>query len=57
MHQDDYEEFVRMPALQLIGDMEGELPVFSGYFNAQARKAGDSLMCTQLDTRFNRDIG
>jgi uncharacterized protein (TIGR02453 family) len=54
-HQNDYEELVRMPALQLIADMAGELPAISHHFSAQPRKAGGSLMRVQRDTRFSRD--
>ncbi len=54
-HQEDYEEFVRVPAMQLIGDMEDELPMVSPHFTAQPRKVGGSLMRVQRDTRFSRD--
>jgi uncharacterized protein (TIGR02453 family) len=54
-HQQDYEEFVRVPALQLIGDMADELPMVSPHFSAQPRKMGGSLMRVQRDTRFSRD--
>lgn len=53
-HQREYEDFVRMPAMQLIGDMADELPAVSPYFTAQPRKAGGSLMRVQRDTRFSR---
>ncbi len=54
-HRQDYEEFVRMPALQLISDMGGELPAISRHFTAQPRKAGGSLMRVHRDTRFSRE--
>jgi uncharacterized protein (TIGR02453 family) len=54
-HRQDYEEFVRMPALELISDMAGELPAISRHFAAQPRKVGGSLMRVQRDTRFSRD--
>lgn len=54
-HQQEYEENVRMPALQLIGDMADELPLISPYFIAQPRKVGGSLFRIQRDTRFSRD--
>ncbi len=54
-HQQEYEKFVRMPAMQLIGDMADELPTISPYFTAQPRKVGGSLMRVQRDTRFSRD--
>lgn len=54
-HQQEYEDFVRMPALRMIGDMAHELPAVSPYFTAQPRKVGGSLMRVQRDTRFSRD--
>jgi uncharacterized protein (TIGR02453 family) len=54
-HQQDYEEFVRMPAMRLIDDMVDELPIVSPHFTAQPRKVGGSLMRVQRDTRFSRD--
>jgi uncharacterized protein (TIGR02453 family) len=54
-HQQEYEEVVRTPALQLIGDMADELPAVSRHFTAQPKKAGGSLMRVQRDTRFSRD--
>lgn len=54
-HQQEYEQFVRMPALQLVGDMADELPAISPHFTAQPRKVGGSLMRIQRDTRFSRD--
>ncbi|OQX19850.1 MAG: TIGR02453 family protein [Desulfobulbaceae bacterium A2] len=54
-HQQDYEEFVRTPALELIGDMADQLPAISRHFTAQPRKVGGSLMRIQRDTRFGRD--
>ncbi len=54
-HQQEYEEIVRMPAIQLIGDMANELPAISRHFTAQPSKVGGSLMRVQRDTRFSRD--
>jgi len=54
-HQDEYEKCIRTPAMQLIGDMAGELPAISPYFTAQPKKVGGSLMRVQRDTRFSRD--
>lgn len=54
-HQQEYERFIRMPAMQLIDDMADELPAISPHFTAQAREIGGSLMRVQRDTRFSRD--
>ncbi len=54
-HQQEYEESLRIPALQLISDMADELPSISPHFTALPRKVGGSLMRIQRDTRFSRD--
>lgn len=54
-HQQDYEDFVRTPALDFIGDMSDEMPTISRHFLAQPKKVGGSLMRVQRDTRFSRD--
>ena len=54
-HRQDYENFVRTPALDLISDMSGEMPAISRHFLAQPKKAGGSLMRIYRDTRFSKD--
>ncbi len=54
-NQQEYEETVRMPAIQLIGDTANKLPAISRHFTAQPSKVGGSLMRVQRDTRFGRD--
>ena len=54
-HKQDYENFVRMPALDFIADMADELPAISMHFRALPKKVGGSLMRVQRDTRFSRD--
>ena len=54
-HQQDYEDFVRTPALDFISDMSDEMPAISPHFLASAKKVGGSLMRIHRDTRFGRD--
>jgi uncharacterized protein (TIGR02453 family) len=54
-HKQDYENFVREPALDFISDMANELPAISKHFRALPKKVGGSLMRVQRDTRFARD--
>jgi uncharacterized protein (TIGR02453 family) len=54
-HKQDYEDFVRSPALDFIADMAEELPAISGHFRALPKKVGGSLMRVQRDTRFSPD--
>ena len=54
-HKQDYEDLVRMPALDFINDMGNELPAISNHFRALPKKVGGSLMRVQRDTRFSRD--
>lgn len=54
-HQQDYEDFVRTPALDLISDMSDEMPAISRHFLAQPKKVGGSLMRIYRDTRFSKD--
>lgn len=54
-HKQEYEDFVRTPALDFIGDMSDEMPAISRHFLAQPKKVGGSLMRVQRDTRFSRD--
>ncbi|MHB1115379.1 DUF2461 domain-containing protein [Sideroxydans sp.] len=54
-HQQEYEDLVRTPALDLISDMSDEMPAISRHFLAQPKKVGGSLMRVYRDTRFSRD--
>jgi len=54
-HKQDYEDFVRTPALDFIEDMADELPAISAHFRALPKKVGGSLMRVQRDTRFSPD--
>ena len=54
-HKQEYEDFVRTPALDFIADMSDEMPAISRHFLAQPKKVGGSLMRVQRDTRFSRD--
>jgi uncharacterized protein (TIGR02453 family) len=54
-HKQDYENFVREPALDFISDMGNEMPAISKHFLALPKKVGGSLMRVQRDTRFGRD--
>lgn len=54
-HRDDYERYVREPALDFITDFAGPLESISKHFEADSRKAGGSLFRIQRDTRFTKD--
>ena len=54
-HRQDYENFVRAPALDFISDMSLTMPAISRHFLASPRKAGGSLMRIHRDTRFGKD--
>jgi len=54
-HQDDYERYVREPALDFITDAADPLATISPAFTADARKVGGSLFRIQRDVRFSRD--
>jgi uncharacterized protein (TIGR02453 family) len=54
-HQQEYEDFVRTPALNFISDMSEELPAISKHFLAVPKKVGGSLMRVYRDTRFSKD--
>jgi uncharacterized protein (TIGR02453 family) len=54
-HQQEYEDFVRTPALDFISDISHEMPSISRHFLAQAKKSGGSLMRIYRDTRFGND--
>jgi uncharacterized protein (TIGR02453 family) len=53
-HKQEYEDFVRTPALDFITDMADEMPAISKHFRALPKKVGGSLMRIQRDTRFSR---
>ena len=54
-HKQEYEDFVRKPALNFIANMSDEMPAISRHFLAQPKKVGGSLMRIYRDTRFGRD--
>ncbi|MBF0179416.1 MAG: DUF2461 domain-containing protein [Magnetococcales bacterium] len=54
-HKEEYEAYVRTPALEHIEAMEPLLADFAPEFVADARKTGGSLMRVYRDTRFSRD--
>ncbi len=54
-HKQDYEDLVRTPALDFIGDMAQEMPAISPHFLALPNKVGGSLMRIQRNLRFSRD--
>jgi uncharacterized protein (TIGR02453 family) len=54
-HRQDYEQFVREPALAFIADMAEEMPAISEHFRALPKKVGGSLMRVQRNLRFSRD--
>ena len=54
-HKQEYEDYVRTPALDFINDMAEEMPAISKHFRALPKKVGGSLMRVQRDTRFSRD--
>ncbi len=54
-HQEDYERYVREPALDFINDFAEPLESISPYFVADSRKTGGSLFRIQRDTRFSKD--
>ena len=54
-HQQEYEDVVRMPALDFISDISHEMPSISRHFLAQSKKVGGSLRRIYRDTRFSKD--
>jgi uncharacterized protein (TIGR02453 family) len=54
-HQDEYERYVREPALDFINDFAKPLESISPNFVADSRKVGGSLFRIQRDTRFAKD--
>ena len=55
LHRKEYEDAVRSPALNLIGDMAEDMAAISPHFPALPKKVGGSLMRVYRDTRFSRD--
>lgn len=54
-HKQQYEDRVRLPALDFIEDMEADLKSISPHFTAIAKKSGGSLMRVYRDIRFGKD--
>ena len=54
-HQDDYEQYIREPALDFINDFAKPLKGISEFFVADSRTVGGSLFRIQRDTRFGKD--
>jgi len=54
-HQDEYERYVREPALDFINAFAKPLESISPYFVADSRKVGGSLFRIQRDTRFAKE--
>ena len=54
-HKQEYEDTVRTPALNFIGDIAGDLAMISPHFLALPRKVGGALMRVHRDIRFGRD--
>ena len=54
-HKQNYEDYVREPALDFISDMTEEMPAISKHFLAVPKKVGGSLMRVYRDTRFAHD--
>lgn len=54
-HQDEYEKYVREPALDFINDIADPLRKISEQFVADSRTVGGSLFRIQRDTRFSKD--
>ncbi len=54
-NRENYERYVREPALDFIADMGDAMESFAPHFMPLAKKIGGSLMRVQRDTRFSRD--
>jgi len=54
-HKDEYEAFVREPALDFIRAMQPELARFAPHFVASDKKVGGSLMRIYRDVRFGKN--
>ncbi len=54
-HRQEYEDFVRTPALDFIADLAEQMPSISAHFRAVPKKVGGSLLRIQRNLRFSRD--
>lgn len=54
-HKQDYEQHVREPFIQLIGDLQAPLAKISPHYRADPRKNGGSLFRIHRDTRFSHN--
>lgn len=54
-HKPEYEQHVREPFIQLIGDLQTPLAKISPHYRADTRKAGGSLFRIHRDTRFSHN--
>lgn len=54
-HQDEYDQYVKEPALEFINDFAAPLKSISEYYVADSRTVGGSLFRIQRDTRFSKD--
>ena len=54
-HKPEYEQHVREPFLQLIGDLQAPLAKISPHYRADPRKVGGSLFRIHRDTRFSHN--
>jgi uncharacterized protein (TIGR02453 family) len=54
-HKQEYETYVREPALAFIQETAPKLKTISDQFHAIAKKSGGSLMRVYRDTRFSKD--
>jgi len=54
-HKEEYEDYIRTPALVFIEDMIGEIEKISPHITAIPKKVGGSLMRIHRDVRFGKD--
>lgn len=54
-NQEDYERYIREPALDFINDFSAPLNKISPHFVTDSRTVGGSLFRIQRDTRFSKD--
>lgn len=54
-HKQQYEDFVRTPALAFIGEMDQWIRLISPHYEASTKKVGGSLMRIYRDVRFSKD--
>ena len=54
-HKQEYEDLVRSPALDFIGDMADTIESLSPHFLAIPKKVGGSMMRPYRDVRFSKD--